>query len=105
MTASHAVQAGAGTPESDEASAAVGAARGFREQTGGEKPDSVATDADCKEFSRLRAQLALRGHCAFRTVDRADSPVRYVITRGGWLRELNDLAALREFVDRIGGAR
>lgn len=80
-------------------------ARAFKEQVQAVSLDSASADADEKEFSRLRAQLAMRGHCAFRTTEPADGRVAYLVTRGGWLRELPDLAALRELVERVGGAR
>ncbi len=101
-TALHAVQVGAGTPESDKARGANAGQVG--EQARNERPNFALTDAEGKEFSRLRALLAMHGHCAFRTTDPDSGRIGYAVTRGGWLREVADLAGLHQIVERIGGA-
>ena len=65
--------------------------------------NSASTAADRKEFERLRALLAFRRHCVYRA-DSADGPVCFVVTRGSWLKEVADLAALHTFAQQIGGA-
>lgn len=87
------------SPASGDALAAAGVAdQGVGEQDKDKSPDSAAAAADQQELSRLRAQLALRGHylhCA---------GSGFIVTCAGWMTELGDLASLRAFVARIGGA-
>ena len=100
-TTLHAVQAGAGTPRNDNARGTNAGEVG--EQGNSRNLNSASAAADRKEFERLRAHLAFRRHCVSRT-DPADGPVRFVVTRGTWIKELADLAVLRAFVEKIGGA-
>ncbi len=58
---------------------------------------------DEKEFSNLRAQLALRGHGLHRT-DPGDGPVSYYSERWGLVRYLHTLDDVRAFLAQIGGA-
>lgn len=102
-TAPHAPGAGQDMPTSDEAST-VAAVRGFmKEHKKNNNDDSAVADAEGKEFQRIRALLAPRGHCAYRA-NPADGR-GYVVLRGAWLFECADLAALRQLVERFGGGR
>jgi hypothetical protein len=56
-----------------------------------------------KEFSTLRAQAALRGHCLVEIVN-PDAPPSYFIFQGVFTKELPTLEDVRTFVKKIGGA-
>ena len=68
------------------------------------EPTNCASDArEGKAFLTLRAQLALKGHSLSRT-PADDGRVRYYASRWGMVRELNDLAAVAQFLEQVGGA-
>jgi len=54
-----------------------------------------------KDFHTLRAKLALKGHTLSRTNDQ-DGPVLFHVNRWGMVRELRDLAAVRDFAEQVG---
>lgn len=55
-----------------------------------------------KQFSTLRAKLALMDHTLHRS-DRDDGPRVFFIARKGIARELRDLTAVARFLDQVGG--
>ena len=66
------------------------------------EPCNSATGAGAdKAFLTLRALLALKGHVLSRTHG-DDGPVSFYVTRWGLVRELQDIAAVRAFAERVG---
>jgi hypothetical protein len=61
------------------------------------------TTDDKKQFTTLRAQFAMRGHCLQRT-SLMDGPVTYYAERWGMVRYLPTLDDARRFLAQIGGA-
>ena len=55
-----------------------------------------------KAFATLQARFALLGHCLYRT-DAANGPSVFLVSRGGMVKELPDMAAVCSFLALIGG--
>lgn len=89
-------------PTNDEAPGVT--AEGFNGQARTNNGDSAATAVDVeadKEFSTLRAMLAMRGF-ELHTLSEADGGTAYLVRRWSMTRELPDLPAVAAFAERAG---
>lgn len=93
------------TAANDEAPAGAAAGKGTRGQVG-TSPDETADRAeiernDIKRFNTLRAELARRGF-QLHIIDAGGGTCAYLIARWDRSREVEDMAAVEAFLQRLG---